>query len=556
MSMVTNPSKVIRLAFILFVLITLPFSTIVLAQKKKAPAPSKTATVQKKKKATARKPQKSKARSTTARRSQTSRRGTRTARSTPNRKAIAREQAVALRSLQRRLGRKPTARERAAEMRRVQARHGAAARRAEAARRAAIARQRALDEAIRNEVQGLIARDNTAGEDLEVRQIAVRALGHRAGTVVVMDPISGRIYTIVNQEWAVRRGFKPCSTIKLVTGLAGLAEKMIDPISFHAVSERYNIDLTDALAYSNNTFFQHIGGQVGYEGILKYARELGLGERTGINAPFEYPGRLPAEKTGFALNRMCSHGDDFEVTALQLATMVSAMANGGKLLVPYIPANASVNEQKAKVRRELSIEKENWRRMVPGMVGAVNYGSGKRAYDPLQTVAGKTGTCIGQGGWVGLFASYAPLTSPRLAVVVIGKGPDARRQVASAVAGQIYRDLNGRFGTPVNLQIAKTPADDEDSRATELDEEEQEAREAEMAEAAALGESEEVEAPAGARSTDPVTPRNTVKRVLMPVERRNPEAQKTEAQKSNGAPKTAPENNSQAERPRRAQPQP
>ena len=302
------------------------------------------------------------------------------------------------------------------------------------------------------------------------------------GTVVVMDPISGKVYSIVNQEWALRRGFKPCSTIKLVTGVAGLGEKLISPYEQTNISDKYRLDLTDALAYSNNTYFQHIGGQVGYNKMMSYAREMGLGEKTGLNVANEYSGRFPAEKNGFALNRMSSHGDDFEVTAVQLGTMVSAMANGGKLLVPYVPRTA--NEQaraKAKLRRQMEVSPENWRRMVPGMVGAVNYGSGRKAYDPLQTVAGKTGTCIGQGAWVGLFTSYAPLANPRLAVVVITRGSDARSHFPAAVAGRIYRDLNRRFGTPIHLPVAKTePAGD--SKAAALNEEDKDA----AAEAAAI----------------------------------------------------------------------
>ncbi|MFI5224438.1 MAG: penicillin-binding transpeptidase domain-containing protein [Nitrospirales bacterium] len=259
----------------------------------------------------------------------------------------------------------------------------------------------------------MIARDDTTGEDLEVRRAALNALGNHIGTAVVMDPMTGRVYSIINQEWALRRGFKPCSTIKLVTGVAGLGEKVIDPANTAAVSDRYNIDLTDALAYSNNTYFQQVGGRVGFEKMMSYARDLGLGEKTGINSPNEYAGRLPYEKTGFALNRMSSHGDDFEVTAVQLATLVSAMGNGGKLLMPQMARTAEEQAKfKTKVRRQINVEPEAWSRMVPGMVGAVNYGSGKKAYDPLQTVAGKTGTCIGQGGWLGLFTSYAPLANP------------------------------------------------------------------------------------------------------------------------------------------------
>jgi penicillin-binding protein 2 len=507
------------------------------------------------------------------------------------RKLIAREQASSLKALERKLKRPLTKRERVAELRRIEARHRrdleAARRRAEAARQAAIARQRALEKAMRDEVQTLIARDDTTGEDKDVRRVAVNALGNHIGTVVVMDPMTGRVYSIVNQEWALRRGFKPCSTIKLVTGLAGLGEKVIDPSNTAAVSERYRIDLTDALAYSNNTYFQQVGGRVGFEKFLDYARDLGLGEKTGINTPNEYSGRLPFEKTGFALNRMSSHGDDFEVTAVQLGTLVSAMANGGKLLAPRVPRTPQEEAKfKAKVRHQINIEPDSFQRMVPGMVGAVNYGSGKKAYDPLQTVAGKTGTCIGQGGWLGLFTSYAPLANPRLAVVVITRGPDARGHFPAAVAGRIYRDLNSRFGTPVNLQIATTPGSSaNDSKAAELNEEEKEAAEADAAEAKAAAAETDIEgassaavAPSANKTAVPnanrtitsrdaavvkvpvvesPATRNTVKRVLMPIERRIPEIQRADGSKAQTAPKTSSASKPVSpgeERPRRVQP--
>jgi membrane peptidoglycan carboxypeptidase len=448
----------------------------------------------------------------------------------------------------------------------------AARRRAEAARQAAIARQRAIEKAMRDEVQALIARDDTTGEDLEVRRATINALGNHIGTAVVMDPMTGRIYSIVNQEWALRRGFKPCSTIKLVTGVAGLGEKIIDPANTAAVSERYNIDLTDALAYSNNTYFQQVGGKVGFEKMMTYARDLGLGEKTGINAPNEYSGRLPYEKTGFALNRMSSHGDDFEVTAVQLATLVSAMGNGGKLLVPRVAKTPEEQSTfKPKVRRQINVEPEAFRRMVPGMVGAVNYGSGKKAYDPLQTVAGKTGTCIGQGGWLGLFTSYAPLANPRLAVVVISRGPDARQHFPAAVAGRIYRELNSRFGTPVNLQLATAPTTD-DPKASELNEEEKDAAEADAAEEAAAevtaDESVATDAtktvavePAANKpvATEGPTPRSTVKSVLMQIPRKTADVLKTTASKTIGdskpAQQPAPTVSTGQERPRRTQPQ-
>lgn len=332
----------------------------------------------------------------------------------------------------------------------LQARREAEARRrAELARLAAIARARAAEQALRDEVAANVARDDTTGEDLEVRRAAVNALGKHIASVVVMDPKSGRIYSIVNQEWAVRRGFKPCSTIKLVTGLAGLSERVIDPLqeaSLVSVSSN-RLDLTDALAFSNNGYFQNVSGRVGFERMVGYARQLGLGERTGINHANEYTGRVPLFKEGYAVNHMGSHGDDFEVTPVQLAAIASVFANGGTLLTPHLPRTPDENVHfKPEVRRQLNIPQEYLRRMLPGMVGAVAYGTGKRAFDSTETIAGKTGTCIQQNGWVGLFTSYAPVEDPQLAIAVVGRGPDARGHAPVWIAGQIYKSLAYRFG--------------------------------------------------------------------------------------------------------------
>jgi membrane peptidoglycan carboxypeptidase len=252
---------------------------------------------------------------------------------------------------------------------------------------------------------------------------------------------------------------------------------------------------------------------------------LGLGEKTGLNVPFEYPGRLPEMKPGFTVRRMFSYADGFEVTPLQLGSLVSAMANGGKLYEPQVPRNAQEAARfKGKVRRKLNIDSAVWQRMIPGMVGAVNYGSGRRAYNPTQTVAGKTGTCNGgEGSWVGLFTSYAPLVNPKLAVVVITRGTDAHRHVPAAVAGQIYRDLSRRFGTPTNLQLASAPDDEEND---------EEAGTAQIDTGDNTRNSSSANSVAPAATQIPLLnnsgQRDNVKRVLMPIPSRT-------AQASNGA---------------------
>ncbi|HEY0764155.1 MAG TPA: penicillin-binding transpeptidase domain-containing protein [Pyrinomonadaceae bacterium] len=501
-----------------------------------------------------------------ARSSRRGRGGRVTARDLRRQRAVsAREQASAIKALERRLHRPLTRRERAAEMRRMGARSRRALlearRRAEAARRAAIARQMAIDKAMRDEVQSYIAKDDVSGEDPEVRRVAMNALGFHAGTVVVMDPMTGRVYSMVNQEWALRRGFKPCSTIKLVTGVAGLSENAIPAID--TVGDGYRIDLTSALAHSDNGFFQQVGTKIGTEKMVTYARELGLGEKTGINVPFEFPGRLPEVKPDVLERRIFSHADGFEVTPMQMATLVSAMANGGKLLVPQIAhSTKEASKMGVKVKRQLPVTTEVWQRMVPGMVGAVNYGTARKSYDPTQTVAGKTGTCIGQGGWVGSFTSYAPLANPRLAVVVIAQGTDGRRHFPAAVAGEIYRQLNHRFGTAINLQVAST-----------LDDEEKEVADAEAAADADAANADATTTETNGDTTKAATatatpapvvaptankpaasePKNTVKRVLMPLEKKPVEAPKSvsTSTKTTQTPATSAPGE---QRPRRIQP--
>lgn len=317
--------------------------------------------------------------------------------------------------------------------------------RREQARREAIARARAFEKGLRDETIANILKDDLTGEDMEVRRAAINALGERAGAVVVMDAQNGRIVSMVNQDWAARRGFKPCSTIKLVTGVAGINEKVINEFG-EVTTAPSRLDLTDALAYSNNGYFQKVGGSVGYNKMMNYARELGLGAPTGINLSGESAGKLPEPKSGFALNRMSSHGDDFEVTPLQLAVSVSAIANGGKVLKPQVVRNQQEQISfRPTMRRQLNLPQTTLRGVVPGMMGAVDYGTARRAKDDSLHIAGKTGSCIGQGSWVGLFASVAPIQNPKYSVVVVTRGQAERGKWASQVAGKVYQALAPRI---------------------------------------------------------------------------------------------------------------
>jgi penicillin-binding protein 2 len=326
-------------------------------------------------------------------------------------------------------------------------------RRREQAAREARERYLAFERGLKTETQANIANDDTEGEDMEVRRAAVNALGNRAGTVVVMEPQTGKVLSIVNQEWAIRRSFKPCSTIKLVTGVAGVNEKVIGTDG-NIKTRRFSLNLDDALAHSNNSYFQVAGQNIGNERMISYAKALGLGEPTGINAENETAGKLPYGNNNA---RIYSHGDDFEVTPLQLSVMVSALSNNGKVVVPQIPkTRAEKANFRGYLKKQIELPQESYQRVLPGMIGAVNYGTAKRAADYSMNIAGKTGSCIGQGSWVGLFASVAPVVNPRLSVVVITRGSAERGKYASEIAGKIYKSLAYRFNDGKEY-VAKVP---------------------------------------------------------------------------------------------------
>ena len=192
-----------RLVFILFVLISLVFSGTAFGKKKNSAGRGARASKNRKVSARSRSTSRRGGRQV-ARSSRRGRGGRVTARDVRHQRALAaREQANAIRALEKRLRRPLTKRERAAEMRRASGRSRRALlearRRAEAARRAAIARQMALDKAMRDQVQAYISKDDLTGEDPEVRRVAVNALGNHAGTVVVMDPMTGRAISPVPQ---------------------------------------------------------------------------------------------------------------------------------------------------------------------------------------------------------------------------------------------------------------------------------------------------------------------------------------------------------------------
>ena len=305
------------------------------------------------------------------------------------------------------------------------------------------------------------AGDSVDGEDLAVRRAAVQALGPYNGSIVVVDPMTGRVLTIVNQKLAFQSGFEPCSTIKIMAALAGLNEGILNEQS-HFRLARHSMDLTTALAHSNNAFFASVGTKLGYDRIIRYATMFGLGEKAGWNIPGEQAGSLASAPPSDGLGMMTSFGEGIYMTPLELAALVSAVANGGTLYYLQHPQSMQeITQLEPRVKRELNISQ--WLPDIkPGMMGAVEYGTAKRAgFNPNEPIFGKTGTCTDSRSptHLGWFGSYNETGNRKLVVVVLlTGGRPVSGPVASGVAGAVYKNLaqenyfaNLKPGTPVAL---------------------------------------------------------------------------------------------------------
>lgn len=288
--------------------------------------------------------------------------------------------------------------------------------------------------------------DIVDGEDLVVRRAAVEALGPYNGAVVVADPQTGRLLTVVNQKVAFRQGFQPCSTVKIVSAVAGLSEGVIDRSTNMRLYGRTTMNLTDALARSNNPFFANIGVKLGYDKIAYYARLLGLGEKASL-LDDEQAGTIPAgPPANGGMGMMTSFGEGIKLTPLQLAAMLTPIANGGTLYyLQYPKSQTEAVSLVPRVKRHLAIQ-QVIPDLMPGMMGAVEYGTARRAsYDANEPIFGKTGTCTDRAtpthlGW---FGSFNTVGDKKLVVVVLLMGGrPVNGPVASGIAGQIYRTLS------------------------------------------------------------------------------------------------------------------
>jgi len=349
--------------------------------------------------------------------------------------------------------------------------------------------------------------------DRQMQQTAYEALQGKEGTIVAIDVNSGAILALAStpafdpnvfargikgNEWnalindrlrplsnrATQGQFPPGSTFKIVMFIAGLEEGVIDPNAqisdpgfFQFGNRAFRdwkqgghglVNLHHSMVISCDTYYYQLGAKLGVDKIAKWARAFGLGEKTGIALDDERSGLIPDSAwklkryrqpwyPGETLSVAIGQGY-VTVTPLQLANMMAAVANGGKLYQPRLVSKVesvdgvTIREFAPELIRTIAMKPDTLNRVHSALADVVRAGTGGMARSPLIEVAGKTGTAQViemKGAYLkseqlsrftrdhAWFVSYAPVQSPQVAVAVLvehgGHGGDAAAPMAKKV---------------------------------------------------------------------------------------------------------------------------
>ena len=267
-----------------------------------------------------------------------------------------------------------------------------------------------------------------AGEenlDQRLAKAATAALGDRRGTIIVMDPQTGRVRAVVNPQIAFEENLPPGSTIKPFTALAALKTGLIDETSQTLCHEKYAhegfqtvcshprdlapLNPTEAIAYSCNYYFGKVGERLNQAAFVSTLSEFGFGKSSGIGGSIDAQGKLPRNE--WHSENAIGESVDLQATPIQVLDAYSALVNGGHLFTPRVaPARGYVPVLNANI----TIQGDHRSLIVKGMRGAVRYGTAETAnlYSLPIYIFGKTGTATqingfrSQGWFVG-FASSA-----------------------------------------------------------------------------------------------------------------------------------------------------
>ena len=339
----------------------------------------------------------------------------------------------------------------------------------------------------------------------------VEKWGAKGGMAIAMDPMTGKILAMAchptfnpnqflqsrSKSWrngAVSDVFEPGSLFKVFLAAAALEERLVRPSdsffcengsyavydrTIHDTSRYGYLTFQQIIKFSSNIGASKVGEKIGKERFYRYIIAFGFGEKTGINLPGEGKGILRHQRDWprVALDTI-SFGQGISVTGIQLVTALSAIANGGFLMRPYI-VEKILNEkgevvqsyQPETVRKVVS---EETAKKVTMLLKATTEkgGTGERAVPAGYQVAGKTGTAqkadsllggYSENRYVSGFMGFAPADDPKLALLVVIDEPQGGNS-GGVVAAPIFKAIMGKVlpylqVVPQGTNVAKNELD-------------------------------------------------------------------------------------------------
>lgn len=318
-------------------------------------------------------------------------------------------------------------------------------------------------------------------------EAAVTQSGALSGSAIVMDPFSGEILALANyptfdpnayaraaafarRNRAVADYYEPGSAFKVIVGAGALEEKFVRPedrfngeggaIEVGGVTirdhERFeNLTFSEVLVHSSNVGAIKVGMRLGKSLYYDYISGFGFGNLTEIDLPGETPGmiRRPKEWSALSLASL-SIGQEISVSPLQMLVAMSAIANGGNLVRPYVAksivaADGKVVRENAPMQVRRVVSEATARTLASILKGVVTEGTGKAAAVEGFEVAGKTGTSqkidratgrYSRHKVVASFVGFVPVEQPRLAIIVAIDEPSILRWGGS-IAAPTFREI-------------------------------------------------------------------------------------------------------------------
>ncbi|MDR1874740.1 MAG: penicillin-binding protein 2 [Synergistaceae bacterium] len=342
-------------------------------------------------------------------------------------------------------------------------------------------------------VRTLDLRPSTKGEsvsltlDMGAQKLTMELLSAHKGAVVVMDVRTGAVLVLASsptydnnplawgvstKEWreitedrdrpmldrSIAGVYPPASTFKAIVALAALEEGVVTPGTTFFCSGALrlpsrafrcwkrsghgSVNLISALQYSCDVYFYQVGMKLGIDRLLKWVRKFGLGEPTGIDLPGEAGGNIAGPEwkkrrtkenwyQGDTINYSIGQGF-LLLTPLQIARVYAAVANGGRLVTPFLVPS------RAQAPVDMGIRQEKLAIVQKGLNYVVSRGTGSRAGRFGISIAGKTGTAQNSHGPDhAVFAGYAPADSPRYVAVAMIEAGEHGSSVASPIVGEV-----------------------------------------------------------------------------------------------------------------------